>query len=681
MQQDPYAGIARRDDERDPYEGIARRDDVEQSGASSAGAARRARVDAMAMQQFGKPYASLSRHERMMMRAETSLAAQGTTFGFWDEAMAGVDALAQGAGNLVRSATGQPIERTMGEEYERRHDIYNTELERRREGAPIASAATEFTGSLAVGPARAVSAGINGLRQVGQAVVPALTRGQAFAQGARNVGKGALIGGAGGATYGAGSAERGERTEDIVQNAAVGATVGGAVPFVTSVGGSAVRGLRQPRGEQTIMQAAKRAGLDSDLPERLANAGPDQFVAEAVGGRARRIAQGVPGLSEDAADIAATAIGERQSRNFERLISGVRNVASNDGTRAATQRVADLRAAARPLFNQVDENVIQATPAIREGVRALRRGGVSFRRADRLAGAAGNGRVRLSALADDADIPDNVRLGDLRALISQAEDDAGRAFSSGQGGLGRALSDQARALRMALKEADPNFREASRLWHSAAQDERAIELGRGVFSGRAGAADELSDFMEGGMSASERQGFLEGVTQAIEARASRAAENGGNAASRFNARYIRDRLRMVFGDDADQITGLLDDLNGQASFDAMTLRSANSATAGRREATEAARSAMRTGAAGAIRDVRGTVSLSGPRNALADVIEGSPDEASAAMARLLFRPANVNDAEMQKLVQAYTNRRGLFGRSAPSVLPAYAGAAAVNASN
>lgn len=649
-----------------------------QDRPQDAAAERRARADAIAQREYGKPFDQLDQNELMMLGANTSLMAQGGTFGTFDEILSGADALAQGAGNLVRRVTGRPIERTMGDAYQEGHDLRNTYLENRRDDAPVRSAALEAFGGLGIGPARSATGSVLNL---GRSAVPAATRAGRLAQTGSNVGRGAFAGGVGGAAYGAGSAEQGERGQGALRGGTIGAITGGVVPLATSAGGAVVRSVRQPRAEQTLVRAARRAGLGEDLPEQLANARTDDFVAEAVGGRARRIAQGVPGLSEDAADVAANAIGERQSRNFDRLINGVRSVANNDGTRAATQRVSELRSAARPLFNQVDENVIQATPAIREGVRALRRGGVSFRRADRLAGASGGGRVRLSALADDADIPDSVRLGDIRALIGQAEDDAGRAFASGQGGLGRALSDQSRALRTALKEADPNFKKASRLWHSAAQDERAIELGRDVFSGRAGAADELSEFIDGGLSASERQGFLEGVTQAIEARAARAAENGGNAASRFNARYIRDRLRLVFGDDADQITGLLNDLNRQASFDAMTLRTINSATPGRKEATQAAQSAMRTGAAGAIRDVRGAASLVGPRNALADIIEGTPDEASASMARLLFRPANVNDAEMQKLMRAYSNRRGLFGRSAPGALSLYGGVQSANADN
>lgn len=648
---------------------------------SDPGAERRARVDEIAQQAFGKPFSALSQHERREIGASSSLMSQGATFGFMDEAVSGANALTQGAGNLLRSATGRPIETTMGEAYRRSHDLQNTAMEQRRDDAPILSALTEATGGFLVGPARAAGAAGMAALGGGASVAPAASRAEALARTGANVARGAGFGAAGGAAYGAGAADDGERVRGAQQGALIGGAVGAAAPIATAAGGAITRGIRQPRGDQQLIQAGQRAGLGPDTSQRLASARPDDFVAEAIGGRARRVAQGVPGLSEDAAKVAGDAIADRQSRRFARLIRSVREVAQDDGTRASTRSVRAMREAAKPMFRQVDENVVQATPAIRENVRALRRAGVSFADADRLASLEGDARVRLSALADDADLPNDIRLGDIRALVRQAESNATREFRSGDPQLGRAMSNRARALRNSLKDVDPNFREASRLWHSAAQDEQALELGRDVFSGRAGAADDLQEFVGGGLSSTERQAFLEGVSQAIESRAAKAAEQGGNAASRFNPRYIRDRLRLVFGNDADQITGLLDELNSQASFENMALRGVNSATAGRNESRQAAGNAMRQGTAGAIRDIRGTLGLTGPRNALADMIEGTPDQASADIARLLYRPANPDDEMIQKLIQAQRRRASLFGRAAPDTLPAYAGAGAVSASD
>ena len=673
MQQDPYAGIARRDDERDPYEGIARRDGAEQSDASNAGAARRARVDQMAMQQFGKPYGELNQRERMEMGASATLMGQGASFGLMDEITSGADALAQGAGNLFRSATGQPIETTMGERYQRSHDIQNTELERRRTEAPIASAALEAVGGLGIaGPGRAA---------ITQSPA-ALSAAGRFIQGAANVGKAALAGGAGGAAYGAGVAEQGERAAGAVQGGTFGALAGGALSAVAPAAGSLYRHFRSTGADNRAIGAARRAGLNpQNVTQAFDNAYPDDFIAEAVGGSAVRRARGLGGVTEEAAEVARGAIDERQARRFDRLVSEVRNVAGDDGTRAATRNVQQMREMAKPLFNQVDENVIQATPAIREQVRGLQRAGVSFRRADALAGASGSGRVRLSALADDADLPNDVRLGDIRALIAQAEDDAGRAFANGQGQMGRALADRSRTLRNALKDADPRFREASRLWHSAAQDERAIELGRDVFSGRAGAADELDEFVRSGMSDTERQGFLQGVSQAIEARAARAAEGGGQEAARFNPRFIRDRIRLVFGDDADNITGLLDQLNRQAEFESRSMRNIGSQTAGRIEDERAARGALRSGVANAIDDLGGTLTLKPVRTAASNAIRESGGGRATDAARLLFRPADPRDEELRKMLEAFERRNQLRGRQARGLIGGYAGVQAANASD
>ncbi|CAE7798829.1 unnamed protein product [Symbiodinium necroappetens] len=580
--------------------------------------------------------------------------------------MSGADALVQGGVNLFNRATGRPVERTMGEAFQTGQDVRNTMLEAERDAAPIRSALAEGIGGFAAAPARTAQAGVQAARGLSGL--------------AQSVGKGAAVGAAGGATYGAGTAERGEVMQGAQQGATIGGALGAAFPLLTSAGGALARQIKTPRADQQVLGAARRAGIPDNLDDALSRAREGDFVAEAVGGNARRVAQGVPGLSEDAAEIANRAIDERQAARFDRLMQGVRQVSGDDGTRAATVNINRLREEAAPLFRQVDENVISATPAIRQQVRDLRRAGVSFADADRLAALEGGGNVRLSALADDMDLPDQVRLGDVRALIGAVESRASRAFGAGDGVEGRAFANRARALRNALKEADPSFREASRLWHSAAQDDLALNLGRDVFSGRAGAASELEDFVEGGLSASERRAFMQGVTEAIESRAARASEQGGNAASRFNPRYIRDRLRLVFGEDADQVVGLLDQLNNQASFENMAMRSVNSATQGRAEAERAARSAMRTGAADAIRDIRGAVSLAGPRNRIADAVAGTPDQMSADMARLLFRPADMADPDLQRLLQAQARRRGLFGRSAPAALPAYVGAQGVNVS-
>lgn len=592
---------------------------------------------------------------------------QGTSFGLMDNAMSGADALVQGGVNLFNRATGQPVERTMTEAFQAGQDVRNTMLEAERDATPVRSMLAEAAGGFAAAPARAAQTGIQAARGISGL--------------AQSVGKGIAAGVAGGATYGAGTAERGEMAEGAQQGAAIGGALGAAMPLATSAGGALARQLKTPSADRQVLNAARRAGLPDNLDDAVSGARQGDFVAEAAGGSSRRIAQGVPGLSEDAAEVANRAIDERQAARFDRLMQGVRQISGDDGTRAASVSIERLRGEAAPLFSQVDENVISATPAIRQQVRDLRRAGVSFAEADRLAALEGGGNVRLSALADDMDLPDQVRLGDIRALISSVESRAGRAFRAGDGVEGRAFANRARALRNALKEADPNFREASRLWHSAVQDEQAMNLGRDVFSGRAGALTEIEDFVEGGLSASERRAFMQGVTEAIESRAARASEQGGNAASRFNPRYIRDRLRLVFGDDADQLVGLLDDLNSQASFENMTMRSVNSATQGRAEAERAARSAMRTGAADAIRDVRGAVGLTGPRNRIADAVAGTPDQMSAEMARLLFRPADMADPEIQRLIQAQARRRGLFGGSTPTALPAYVGAQGTNIAN
>lgn len=143
-------------------------------------------------------------------KAAMTGALQGATFGLADEIIARV-------GSLSPDLTYQDIMAAAKED-----------LEKARQDQPLATIAGELGGGLTTGIA-------SGLTKAGSTLASSLGRGGIVARGA----KGAGVGAASGALYGAGTADQGQRLEGAKSGAILGGTIGGAVPAV----GSAVKSL------------------------------------------------------------------------------------------------------------------------------------------------------------------------------------------------------------------------------------------------------------------------------------------------------------------------------------------------------------------------------------------------------------------------------------------------------
>ena len=556
-----------------------------------------------------------------------AMVGQGQTLGWMDEIAGGVQGAVEGVTAPFRGEN--PVQAAQ-EGYNRSQAMMNRYAQNFRQDRPMEALGLEVGGGFATAGGAVANA-------------PKAVRG---AMASRPMLAAAATGAGAGALQGAGIAEQGERAGGAAMGGALGAALGPALQKVVSpAAGFIARQADKVNVPAPVQRIAQRMNIRSADIEALPAEGQGQnFLAEALGPDARQVAIGLAGAGGDAEDIAMRAIGNRQAGRLGRVHDGTAAAAGGRGGVQQIRAMEEARQAAKPLFDQADNEMVEISGDMRAMLRRMNRSGVSFDDADILAGATGAARERLSTLVDDIlPTPASVRLGDLRALAMAAEDAASSAFRNGRGQIGKEISDQARKLRGALKEQSPTFRQASQIWSSEARNAEAYDLGERLFQQGASVQKQLEDFAAGDMAQAERAAFLAGITEAIERKIGGVAEGTGNAASRLKSDFIRNRIRTVLGEDAsEEYIRLMDIENRMASFENLANREVGSATEGRQASRNAlARVTAGPGrrlAAGMARDMRGTV-LQGPRNALADAIMGRNDELMAELATGLYGAA------------------------------------------
>jgi len=584
---------------------------------------------------------------------------QGVTFGFSDEMGRAVDTVFHGS-----------------EEANARRDLALQQRRQFQNRAPVQSGVGEAVGGALTGGAVTRGGGI-----ALNAVSPRAATSVANVARTRPLVSTAAGGSAGGSVAGAGMADDGSRAEGAAIGGTLGLLLGPAVRIglglASGPAGAIARRFSGGAGDAVEDQAAspnairfaERTGVARELRANRDALTPDgeTFLAERSGPNARSTAVGLGGSGDDAQRVAEEAISGRSGGRTARVESAAgRATQLDDGVRAvdSLMDLDGVRDTARPLFNRADEMSVRLTPKARDLIRAINRSGVSFRRADELAGAAGDGRVQLSQLADDSgNIPDTVRFGDLRALAGAAEDEASAAFRNGRGQLGRELSNRARELRDIMRRMPTPYREASQIWRSAARDEGAFTAGQSIFKPGAQAERELNRAVTSGTSQSERRMFLAGIADAIERRMGAVSESG-NAAAPLNRANVRDRLRRFLGDDsADELMARLDSEMDMSRFENVVNREVNAATdiriAGRERVERGRSTGLRDIAAELIENPLEFIRLRGARRQVAEFMKRGDDEAIAEVARVLYSQGDVSDEPLVRAILREADRRGI----------------------
>lgn len=551
-------------------------------------------------------------------------------------------------------------------ESERLDPAYAAQLERERvetmrEETPLRAAAAEFMGAAPLGAVRTGAGAV-----------------QAFTQ-ARPLVSAAIGGGIGAGVAGAGAGETPiDRAASAGAYGTLGAIAGPATMKALGFAGGVInRGARSlgfarddaadaVTGEAARM--ARRMGVEGDI-QRAQSQGlggeTGDFVAERLGARSRQTAIGLSGSGDTAQEIAEDAISARQAGRAGRIDDVIAEGLGRDPSRSAADDILDLdavRQQAKPLFNQADQSMGQVTPNVRRILRDIQRAGISLDDVNTISARYGERGIDISAYGDDiGGLPDQIQLGDLRATARAIEARA-RSIQTAGDDPGN-LWNMARELRDAVSRQSPEYSQAAQIWRSAARDEEALEVGQAIFQAGAQADARIRRAVTGGMSQSERQMFMAGVSDALQRRLDNVATEG-NTAARLDRRVIRRRLNQVLGEDATaEIMSNIRREIGQSRFEATASREIGSQTepriAGRERVRQGQVDPVRALAAEGIENPLGLLTGREGRRQAADLIRSGSDEALGELARMLYSQGGIGDDPLAKRIIQEAARRGV----------------------
>ena len=391
---------------------------------------------------------------------------------------------------------------------------------------------------------------------------------------ARNVGllgrmgRGAVTGATEAGIYSMGTQE-GFNRSPLNMETATGGAVGFALPPALQGAGRVVNRMRNPmtRAQRAFTNVLGRDNTTVGDMVTSRNLDKPQVAADLSGLNAQARVQALQGMPGPQRDTIRTGLLDRQRGQAERLIG---DIEETTGTILADtdQALIDLNQArknnARPLYEKayeagqvIDDPELLALQAD-DGFQAAYNKGEELyeieNRARRL-----RGEEPLPPLPE-VDATLNLRGLDqaYRGMRAQADE----AFRNGNYELGRALKDEANALRDKLDDMFPEYAEARAVYKSDSEMIEALEMGRDFMSpaktNSRTIRREIADLDEGQLEA-YRMGAVDAIRQSIY----RSAKDGTNIQNRFfGTKEMRDRLRLLYPDgDA-----------GQAQYDQMLNR-------------------------------------------------------------------------------------------------------------
>lgn len=448
-------------------------------------------------------------------------AAQGGTFGFSDEILAGLHALSP---NDTYDAA---LQRTRGL------------LDASRRDHPVAAYGGEILGGAAAG---------------GVATAPVMS-GATSLTGA--IGRGMVAGGLEGAAYGAGANEGADRLSGAVRGGAIGAGVGAAAPVVAAGARRAVDAVSNPissilniasptRASRAIETAVKRSGKSADEVQaalaRAASEGQPMYgIADELGPAGQRMLSGSARVPGESRQQIIDALTQRQAGQGGR-IGGFLAEALDATDTAAARRTAMETArrttadaaydAARTGAGPVD--VRGALSVIDDRIGGMQGSGVA---GDGIDGILSRFRSRLAASNPaKSSIPGStgvsagggektaVELSDFSRVlgVKQDIDDAiGAAVRAGRNNEARELGKLKSALDSALEAASPAYRTANDGFARASREIGRIDEGMAATSSRVRAEDTVGRYS--GMTTPEQSAFRSGYADPLMARIDSAA--------------------------------------------------------------------------------------------------------------------------------------------------------------
>lgn len=481
-------------------------------------------------------------------------ALQGLTFGFGDEAVAGLKSLA-----------GQDYDQALADERARLAAV--------REESPILSTGLEIAG--AIPTALIPGAGLARLGQAGKALVSSPVG---------RYGLAALEGG----TYGVGASDD-KSASDFLGGAALGvggAKVAGMAGNAISKGISKYKG-RNDLGRDKLIEAMAR---DDDTPEallaRLAenrkSGDLPETIADVGGENVRNLARDIQATPSAARSEAVKTFAERNANQDERVLSGLTNALGTQqgGIKYLEDLQTARRRASKPAYNAayrteagverfVDDPQIErflGRDDFKEAYQRAQRifNDEQFAKPDDLEG------VPFPKLFEEVEgkLVRTKAQPTVRQLdyIKRGLDDNIKSKSR-TGGLGnqeRASSSQILGMfRDTIDESVPQYGAARKKFGDDLDVEESYEAGKGLLKVNKSAdavRNELSQLSE-----PAKQAYRVGVIDEI----TRTLENTAKTGSR------RDAVKKVFDGRQEKLKALFDTEDGYKTFEALMLREAN----------------------------------------------------------------------------------------------------------
>lgn len=339
------------------------------------------------------------------------------------------------------------------------------------------------------------------------------------------------------------TAARGGSPDEIARNALIGGAGGGLLPVATNTIGAGLKALvgrNLPRGVDTVGRAMRDDGLDpSKLPQLLDDVGEGAMVMD-LGPNLQSLAGGLASVPGKAQKTLRAVVGERaaSSAKSARVRSDVdATIGTGPDIDLLKQSIVQSqKAAADPLYQAIREVPVPAqqgnfafvfnTPM---GKDALRKG---------LEMAANDG-VQFQSTGLTAGMVDYTK----RAL----DDIAKEAARQGKDNVARQAGNLARVLRTEADKVVPGYREAREAFAGPAAVLDAIDEGAAAFTKEV-SPGQLQRMLQG-MTASERDAYLQGVQTSLEAQMGNAVNDVASLRNTFRKGWNEEKLRILLGDD------------------------------------------------------------------------------------------------------------------------------------
>ncbi len=512
--------------------------------------------------------------------AYISKLAPGLSFGFADEAAAGIGSLFEDRSydEILSGLRKQDAE--ISEKY------------------PVASTLGEITGAVAL-------PGVGGAKLAAQA--PTLAGKMAL---------GAGVGGAQGGLYGFGTGEGGlgNRLKEGLSGAAIGGALGFGIPAIGAGLQAVTRGGKEMIANATLAsRGAKQLGISpraakvlseslsmenpGDMLASLGRAGPGAMLADGADGL-RGLLDATMRSPGRASSVAAPRIDARAADSLTGINTALDSAMGAPGgvkgaqgaIRSATapaRKAAYDAAYAAPIDYASDagmqlEGLIPRLPgkAISYANELMRLNGEKS--AQIMAKIGDDGTVTMERMPD-------VRQWDYikQALDQLAESGDGAGAMGGQTRLGSAYQGLARTIRDGVAESVPEYRTALEAGADTIQRVQGVKSGTKLLS--TGTTREDVAMMLDGATGPERAAIMSGVRQQIDDTLARVKAVGSDpnidareaqkALSLLSSRDAQDKLEMLLGNQWPAIKTQLD--QGAAALGLRARTAANSATAGR----------------------------------------------------------------------------------------------------